>query len=119
MCIFPLIGMTGWLAISIYSVTNLLVIYFELKKIYELRAEYIQVYGVKYFVYLFIMMGVNIIRDFDLLFDTKFLKVIDKSDQHRGLFTGSLVIFAVTLIPRIIAAGFLTKSVYQYYYKEF
>ena len=80
MCVFPLLGMTDWLSISIYSSTNLVVVYFELARIYELREKYIQVYGKKYFSYLFIMILVNLVRDFDLLFDAKFLKVLNKSE---------------------------------------
>ena len=62
------------------------------------------------------MMGLNYIRDFDLLMDVKFIKVLHDSDLKHDLLEISIVIFVVTLIPRIVGAFGLSAYSYKLYF---
>lgn len=64
------------------------------------------------------MIFLNFVHDYDLLVDTRFLKVLHASEKDRALFYTYVVTYIITLIPRLIGAYGLLKTVIEYYYKK-
>ena len=64
------------------------------------------------------MILLNLLHDYDLLIDSKFIKVLHDSGENDMFYTISLVIYLVTLIPRLIGSVGLLHSVFKYYFRE-
>jgi len=110
---FPCYGLDDRISLAVVMSLNSLVLYFEGEIIYKRLKAYNEMVGPLYKFQLALMIGLNFLRDLDILLDVKFLVILDKKEDD-ALMVPSLLIFIWSLVPRVIAAFGLSCAVAEY-----